>query len=93
MGRGCDRRQTVLGGEGGHRAAQADKLRTRLARGVVHAGADLDLGFQELARHLALHCLLRGLEQGLGHLTHEIAGGLLDEEVFLLDADRERWVL
>src|SRR5262245_20274425 len=93
MGRGGDRRQAVLGGEISHRATQACELRARLARSLMHAGAHLDLGFEELARDLALESLLGGLEQGLRHLAHEIARRPVDEEVFLFDANAKGRIL
>ena len=65
----------MLGGEIGHRAAQVRELGARLARGFVHAGADFDLGLEELARHLALQRLLGRIEQRLWHLAHEVARG------------------
>src|SRR5262245_8160191 len=93
MGRGGDRRQAVLGGKISHRATQACELRARLARSLMHAGAHLDLGFEELARDLGLQSLLGGLEQGLRHLAHEIARRLVDEEVFLFDANAKGRIL
>jgi len=59
----------------------------------VHAGADLDLRFQELARHLALQRLLGGFEQGVRHLAHEVPARAVDEQVLFLDADGESGVL
>ena len=69
------------------------ELGARLARGFVHAGADFDLGFEELARHLALQRLLGRIEQRLWHLAHEVARGAIDQEVFLLDANTEGRIL
>src|SRR5262245_30921662 len=83
----------MLGGEAGHRMAQVRKLGARLAGGLVHAGADLELGFEELARHLPLQRLLRGIKQRLRHLTHEVTARAIDEKVFLLDANAEGRIL
>ena len=52
-----------------------------------------DLRFEEFAGHLAFERLLRSIEQGRRHLAHEVAGGLIDQEVFLLDADAEGRIL
>jgi len=90
---GGDRGEAVLVRQPRHRHPQIRQFPTRFARRPVHAGADLDLRFQELARDPLLQCRLRGIEQRLRHVAHQIAARLIDEEVLLLDADGERRVL
>ena len=93
MGGGGDGRQAVLAGQPRHRRAQRLELGARRARRRVHLRLDLDLRFQELARHLAAQRLLAGLEQRVRHLAHEVPARAVDEQVLLLDADGERGVL
>src|SRR5262245_8167603 len=93
VGGGRDRGEAVLARQLGDGVAQAGKLDAGLARRLMHPGADLDLRFQELARHLVGHGLLRRVEQGLRHLAHEVPARLVDEQVLLLYADGEAGVL
>ena len=63
--------------------------------GVADAGADLDLRAQELGADLAAiveQGLLAFGEEGRGRLLCQVAAVLVDEEVFLFDADCETWL-
>ena len=68
------------------------ELGARLGYGGARAGADLDLGAQELRAYLGaelcLHCAIRA---GGASATRSRAGAI-DEVVFLLDAEGEFWL-
>ena len=94
VGGGGDGGEAVLAGEARQRCGAGLASSAPAARGGgVHAGADLDLRLQELARHLALQRLLGGFEQGVRHLAHEVPARAVDEQVLFLDADGEGGVL
>ena len=93
MGGGGDGREAELIGDGADRRAQPDQLVARFLHGVADAGTDLDLRAQELRADLAAvieQGLLAFGEEGRGRLG-EVAAVLVDEEVFLLDAECEAW--
>ncbi len=91
MGGGGDRGEAELAGDGADRAAQPHELVAGLLHRVADAGADLDLRAQEFGTHLAAQRLLAFGEQGGRRLGREVAAFLIDEEIFLLDADGETW--
>ena len=90
---GGDRGEPMLSCELGHGGSEIGQFPPCIPRRIMHARADLDLRFEELARHLTLQGLLRGIEQGLRHLARQVPARLVDEQVFLLDADGERRIL
>ena len=65
------------------------ELAARLPEGGTYARADLDLGLQELGRHLALEEGLALGEHGLGCGIDKGPRAAVDEEILLLDAERE----
>ena len=89
MGGSGNRRQPMLAGQTCHRLAQGLELLARRARRLVHLRLDLDLRFQEFARHLPAQRLLARVEQRVRHLAHEVPARLVDEQVLFLDADGE----
>ena len=93
VGRGGDRGEPELSGDAADRAAQMDQLVARLLHGFADAGADLDLRAQEFGADLAAQRLLAFGEQRGRRLLREVARVLVDEEIFLLDAEREAWFL
>jgi hypothetical protein len=93
MGGDGDGGQPVLRGEAGNGLAQGGKVLPGGARARVDARPHLDLGLEELGRHLALQHLLAGRKQRLRHGAHQVAGCAVNEEVLLLDADCERGFL
>jgi hypothetical protein len=54
-----------------------------------HVGANLDLRTQELGAHHAVTAARAGLDQLGRRIGREIAALRIDEEILLLDADRE----
>ena len=93
MRRGRDRREPELVGDLADRAAEVDQLVARLLHRGAYARADLDLRAQELGADLAAQSLLAFGEKGRRRLLDKVAGGAIDEEIFLLDADGETWFL
>ena len=89
VGRGGYRREPELAGDAADRGAEIDELVARLLHRIANLGADLDLGAQELGADLAAQRFLAFLEQLLRRLLRELARVLVDEEIFLLDADAE----
>ena len=91
---GGDRREAELIGDGAHGRAQPDQFIARLLHGMADARADLDLRAQEFRAHLTAVIEQRFLafgEQGRWRFRREVAAVLVDEEVFLLDAEGEAW--
>ena len=86
-------REPELTGDAADRAAQMDQLVARFLHGFADAGADLDLRAQEFGADLAAQRLLAFGEQRGRRLLREVARVLVDEEIFLLDAEREAWFL
>ena len=93
VGGGGDRGEPELSGDAADRAAQMDQLVARFLHGFADAGADLDLRAQEFGTDLAAQRLLAFGEQRGRRLLREVARVLVDEEIFLLDAEREAWFL
>src|SRR5581483_2693522 len=89
-GDGC---QPVTGGKLGHRAPRLRQLLPGGARTSMHRRPHLDLRLEEFARHLSPQRPLAVVEQGLGHLAHQIPARPVDEQVLLFDADGEGRVL
>ena len=95
MGRGGDGCQVVLAGHlrlpsrrsSANSAPAAPGLRCTLVPTSI-------CDFRNSRATWSPSALLAAFEQQLcRHLAHEIAAGTVDEEVFLLDADGEGWVL
>jgi hypothetical protein len=80
-------------GDAADRAAKVDELVARLLDRFAHTRADLDLRAQEFRAHLSAQSLLAFGEQLGRRFLGEVARVLIDEEIFLLDADGEAWFL
>ena len=93
MGGRRNRRQPELIGDAADRAAQMDELVARLRHGLAYAGADLDLRAQEFGADLSAQRFLALGEQRRRRLLGQVAAILVDEEIFLLDAEGEAWFL
>jgi len=95
MGGGSDGGEAELVGDSADGGAQPDELFACFIDSVADAGADLDLRAQELRADLAPvveQGLLAFGEEGRGRFLRQVAAVLVDEEVFLFDADCEAWL-
>src|ERR1043165_7928869 len=70
-----------------------DQLIAGLLHRIADPCADLDLRAQEFGADLIAQSLLAFGEQLRRLLMREVAAVLVDQEVFLLDTDREAWFL
>ena len=93
MRRGGDGGQAELAGDSAHSRSQADQIGARFLNRAADFGADLDLRAQEFGADLAAQRFFAFGEQLSRRFLGEIARILVDEEIFLLDADREAWFL
>ncbi len=91
MGRGGDQGEAEFLGDGADGLAQIDELVARLLDRMAHRGADLDLRAQEFGAHLPLQGFLAFGEEGRRRRGLEVPALLVDEEVLLLNAEREAW--
>ncbi len=89
MGGGGDGSEAELAGDGAHGRTQADQIGARLLDRTADLGADLDLRAQEFGADLAGQRRLTFGEKRGGLLLRKVARLLVDEEIFLLDADGE----
>ena len=91
VGRGGDHRHAELRGGPGDRGAQLGELVARLRDVAADAGADLDLRLQQLVGDALAEALAAARHEALGRRGDEVAALRVDQEVLLLDAERERW--
>src|SRR5262249_17796765 len=87
VGGGSNRCEAMRARELGDGEAHVGKLAAGRRRRRVDGGADLDLRFEELWRHLPRQGRLRGLEETWRQVANEVPARALNEEIFLLDAD------
>jgi len=89
MGRGGDRRHAELAGELGHGPAQFQKLGARRGGVLADPGLDLDLGAQEFRADPRAEPALAALQQFGRQGADQLPGLQIDEQVLLLDPQRE----
>ena len=84
-----DRRQTVTLGHRGNCRTQLPQIGAGLVEAGANPGSDLDLRAQKLWAHLSGEQRLALLQHLRRRIADDIARGAVDEEIFLLDAERE----